>query len=135
MAGPARTKPCDAGTSLGRRRKAAQFYQAAHVVSILADEASEVADSYVTLLVHAGIAASDVLCCAALGEHSRGQNHAEAIALLAKVSPDRSHDLGTLLNLKTKAGYSHQPMSKGDRAKAERSAERLMAALDALPTT
>jgi hypothetical protein len=53
----------------------------------LADEAADVADAYVTLLVHAGIAASDVICCARLGEHAQGDNHVEAVALLAPLTP------------------------------------------------
>lgn len=45
----------------------------------MADENNEVADAYVTLCVHAGIAAPDVICCASLGEHAQGENHSEAI--------------------------------------------------------
>lgn len=46
--------------------KANQFMEAADMVRELADENADLADAYVTLCVHAGIAASDVLCCAAL---------------------------------------------------------------------
>lgn len=47
-------------------------------VRALADEAADVSDAYVTLLVHAGIAAADVICCQRLGEHALGDSHAEA---------------------------------------------------------
>ncbi len=83
----ARTQPCTQSTHAGRRRKARQFWDAASVVRGLADEAADVADAYVTLLVHAGIAASDVICCARLGEHAQGDNHVEAVALLAPLTP------------------------------------------------
>lgn len=46
-------------------------------------------DAYVPLCVHAGIAASDVVCCAKLGEHAQGENHDEAVGLLAPVGEAR----------------------------------------------
>ncbi|WP_414939249.1 hypothetical protein [Amycolatopsis sp. cmx-11-51] len=59
--------------------KASQFIEAADTIRELADEHEDAADAYVTLCVHAGIA-SDVICCARLGEHARGENHDEAPA-------------------------------------------------------
>ena len=47
--------------------KAKQFVEAAETVESLADDANDVADAYVTLCVHAGIAAADVICCKRLG--------------------------------------------------------------------
>lgn len=123
-----RTVRCTPATRQGRLRKARQFADAAEVVADLADDADDVADAYVTLLVHAGIAAADVLCCARLGEHATGENHNEAVALLAKVDRKLAEDLRTLLGMKTKAGYSHQPTSKADRVRAERSCARLVQA-------
>ena len=52
--------------------KARQFVEAAETVEALADDANDVADAYVTLCVHAGIAAADVICCRRLGEHKAG---------------------------------------------------------------
>jgi hypothetical protein len=60
-----RTQPCTAAIRQGRLRKAEQFLRAANLVR-------DVADAYSTLCVHAGIAASDVICCARLGEHAQG---------------------------------------------------------------
>jgi hypothetical protein len=80
----------------------------------------------VTLYVHAGIAAADVICCARLGKHSSGDNHREAIALLETISRPSSRHLTTLLAMKTRAGYSHQPASEADVKKAERAAGRLL---------
>lgn len=82
-----RTVRCAPATRQGRLRKARQFADAAEVVADLADDADDVADAYVTLLVHAGIAAADVLCCARLGEHAMGDNHNDAVALLTASLP------------------------------------------------
>lgn len=88
-----RTVPCPQAVRLGRLRKADQFLQAATIVVDFADDESEVTDACVTLFVHAGIAAADVICCAALGEHPRGENHGEAVAMLASVDRPASRHL------------------------------------------
>jgi hypothetical protein len=75
-----RTQPCTAAIRRGRLRKAEQFIDAAGTVRDFADGHEDVADAYVTLCVHAGIAASDVICCASLGEHAQGEDHGEAAA-------------------------------------------------------
>lgn len=64
-----RTSKSDEATVIGRLRKAEQFMEAADTIHELADDERDVADAYVTLCVHAGIAASDAICGAALGEH------------------------------------------------------------------
>jgi hypothetical protein len=92
----------------------------------MADEHEDVADAYVTLCVHAGIAASDVICCVALGVHAKGESHSEATGLLAKVDKDAAKHLSTLLNLKTKAGYSHTPATADEFKRAGRAAEALV---------
>jgi len=78
------------------------------------------------LCVHAGIAASDVICCTSLGEHAQGENHDEAIGLLAKADKDVVKHLRTLLNLKTKAGYSHTRATPDEFKRAGRAAEALV---------
>ncbi|MBE1498714.1 hypothetical protein H4696_005814 [Amycolatopsis lexingtonensis] len=75
--------------------------------------------------MHAGIAA-DALCCAGLGEHAQGENHSDAVELLAKVDKDASRALRALLSLKTKAGYSHTSATAEDFKRAGRSAEALV---------
>lgn len=124
-----RTVPCDASMRAGRRRKALQFYRAACDIADLAVEPGDVSDAYVTLLVHAGIAAADVLCCASLGEHAQGDNHAEAVALLAKSDTERARDLRILLQVKTKAAYSHQRVSSSERVKTRRACDHLIQAV------
>lgn len=67
--------------------KAMQFLDAAETVETLADDSNDVADAYVTLCVHAGIAAADVICCKRLGEHSRGEDQSRSSAAPAKRLP------------------------------------------------
>lgn len=126
-----KTKRCGATTRAGRLAKAKGFFTAAETVGVLDDEGSLV-DATVTLYVHAGIAAADVLCCARLGEHAQGQDHGEAVALLAKVDADASKHLRRLLGLKTKAGYSAVSTSITDARTAARSAAHLVGAAEAV---
>lgn len=106
--------------------KANQFIEAADIIRELADEHEDVTDAYVTLCVHAGIAAADVICCASLGEHAQGENHDEAIRLLANADKDGAKHLRTLLKLKTKAGYSHTSATADEFKRAGRAAEMLV---------
>jgi hypothetical protein len=115
----------------GRLAKAHQFAQAAADVLALADEAQDVGDAFVTLAVHAGIAASDVICCARLGEHSRSERHDDAVALLKKADPQAAKALRVLLGMKTFAGYSSAPVSAEDRVRADRAMNALLNAADA----
>lgn len=94
---------------------------------LLTRPAADVADAYVSLLLHAGIAASDVICCLRLGEHAMGDSQSEEQKLLEKAAGKKpSNDLGTLRGVETKAGYSERPVSANDLTRAERAAERLL---------
>jgi len=106
--------------------KAQQFADAATVVRDLAEEAADVADAYVTLCVHAGIAASDVICCARLGRYAQGEGHHEAVDLLKAAAPGLERHLATLLGMKTKSGYSHEPATAGEIRRAGRAVEALL---------
>lgn len=121
-----RTKPCAATIAQGRLNKSNQFITAAETIRDIADKDDEVADAYVTLCVHAGIAASDVICCGSLGKHAQGESHDEATALLASADKDAAKHLRTLLRLKTKAGYGHTPATKDEVKKASRAADVLI---------
>ena len=127
----ARTVRCTDTTRAGRLAKAQQFWSAAQTIEDFADDEANITDAYTTLAIHAGIAAADVICCARLGEHARGDDHDEAVALLARADKARAKDLGALLRMKTRAGYSHEPTSRADRHRAGRTAARLVqAAID-----
>lgn len=126
-----RRTPCGADLAGGRLRKAEQFYAAAQDIRDLADEEADVGDAYVTLCVHAGIAAADAICCTAMGKHARGENHSEAVALLKIVRPDGdklAYSLTTLLRFKTRAGYSALPVNASMRTRSAAAAERLVTA-------
>ena len=55
------SKTCTQAVRSGRLKKAEQFAQAAETVQEFADEGDDIGDAYVTLCVHAGIAAADVI--------------------------------------------------------------------------
>jgi hypothetical protein len=126
-----KTHSCTAADTRGRLRKAEQFYSAAETIRELADDEDDVGDAYVTLCVHAGIAASDAICCAVLGEHAQGESHVEAVQLLRRVRPDGvelGSALQTLLGFKTRAGYSAESVNADMRKRAHRAAEKLLLA-------
>jgi hypothetical protein len=126
-----RVRECDEGMTAGRFKKAEQFLSAAETVRDLADDEAEVGDAFVTLCVHAGIAASDVICCLALGHFVQGDDHNQAVAELSKVRPDGKdlgNDLRALLMMKTRAGYAAPPVTPEHRKRAWRRAEALVKA-------
>lgn len=121
-----RTKSCSAEVVRGRLAKADQFWEVA--CRLVEEDLGNHVDAYVTLCVHAGIAAADALCCAGLGEHAQGESHNDAVQLLAKVDKDASRALSALLKMKTKAGYTHTPATTEEVKRAGRSAELLVVA-------
>ncbi len=126
-----RVRKSDAATIDGRLRKAEQFIQGAETIHDLAGDEWDVGDAYVTLCIHAGIAAADVICCIALGTHVQGDDHNGAVTHLSKVRPDGQalgDSLRTLLRMKTRASYSHEHVTTSDRKRAARAAGRLMTA-------
>lgn len=126
-----RTNPCEGGIADGRMRKADQFADAAETIREFADDEGDVGDAYVTLLIHAGIAAADVICCIELGVHAQGENHVDAVALLRTVGRDADelgNALSTLLAAKTRAGYGHQPVTRDARTRSKRAADKLLRA-------
>lgn len=131
MGGGSRTKRCSDTIRAGRLAKARQFWEAAEVIADSTTD-DDLIDAHVMLCVNAGIAAADALCCARLGEHAQGQDHREAVDLLAKVDPKLARHLSTLLGSKTKAAYSEVSASSINRRKVERAAATLVrAATDA----
>lgn len=112
----------------GRRRKAERFADAARLVDEFDDD-GELTDVIVTLCVHAGIAASDVICMKKLGTHVKGDNHAEAIAHLRSADREASSALASLLGMKTKAGYGFDSVSRADLTRAMRAMENLITAM------
>lgn len=110
----------------GRLEKARSFREAAELTEQFMTDGADLRDAYVTLCVHAGIAAADVICMNALGEYYAGQRHDEAARLLEKVDKALARQLATLLAMKTKAGYSDIPVSNEQITRARRAMEVLV---------
>jgi hypothetical protein len=121
-----RTRPCTTDIRRGRLHKAKHFIEAAELIREYADGDSSGADAYVTLCVHAGIAAADAICCAGLGVHAKGESHNEAVGLLTTVDDNAARQLAVLLGLKTKSGYGHTPATRDECKRAGRAAEALV---------
>lgn len=119
------TVDADRNVRDGRFAKAKQFLQVADDMRALAGD-DGVADAAVTMYIHAGIAAADAICVAALGKHARGQDHQQAICLLATVDKKAASSLSALLGMKTRAGYGHDPVSADHLRRAERAARLLV---------
>jgi hypothetical protein len=117
-----RTRRCDEVVRAGRLKKATEFYEAAVLVEDATPNAS------VDLVVDAGIAAADVICCSRLGMYATGENHNEAVSLLDKAEPGVAKYLRVLLNLKSKVAYMHVSVTTSERKRASRAAERLVEA-------
>lgn len=117
-----RRTPCTGHTRRGRMAKAEEFLDNAE---LLADD-PDCRNAAASLFVDAGIAASDVLCCAALGEHASGQDHNEAVGLLAQVDKEASKRLRTLLISKTKISYSANPLPGAEFRRVARAAAHLL---------
>lgn len=111
--------------------EALEFLDGARDLLDLHGESQQV-DARVTLLVHSGVAASDVVCCARTGFHPQGPNHAEAIAALKAADPGSEKYLARLLRMKTASGYGSTVTSVADASTALRAAEALVARAAAL---
>lgn len=110
----------------GRRKKAEAFFEAAELIFDDAD--SNLWDVIATLYVHAGIAASDYIQGSRNGSYEQSQNHQDAVKPLRTISSEWGNDLQFLLNIKTRAGYGYDPVTRDSLTKARRAASRLVEA-------
>ena len=118
----ARARECPEAVRVGRLKKAVQFHDGAVLLG------GDMPDASVALMVDAGIASADAVCCARLGKYSSSDNHNDAVALLGQADPTLEKYLRTLLGLKHKIAYTHQPASADDLKKATRAASALVEA-------
>lgn len=126
-----RIRRCDERIASGRLRKAEQFLAAAETIRDVTDDEEKIGDAFVTLCIHAGIAAADAICCRGLGHFVQGDDHNQAIAELSKASSDGgslSNDLRALLQMKNRAEYGADSVSTEQRKRAWRRAESLVEA-------
>ncbi len=124
-------KKCTGAVRTGRLKKAREFRLAAELLEESASGQQDLADAYVTMCVHAGIAAADVICCQRLNVYHQGESHNQAVTLLSRVDRRLAGDLATLLRKKTAAGYGERVSSASDRKQAKRAMERLVDSAEA----
>lgn len=84
------------------------------------------------LSVLAGIAASDAICGHALHTIAQGQDHGEAVALLASVSSPAARRLKTLLSAKTSSQYGSSYVTAARARDLLEQAKRLCDEMDAV---
>ena len=123
-----RTTPCDAAKRAGRLAKAKQFADAAATVIASREHSDQFTDAIITPYVHAGIAAADVVCCARLGKHARGESHDDAVRLLSQTSKPAAKSLSILLGMKTRSSYSGDASPRNDLVRAGRAVDALLKA-------
>jgi hypothetical protein len=122
-----RTEQCTPEQAQKRLADARKFLELAELASEESDATSfNVAAANAAV---AGIAAADAACCSALGERSRGEDHRDAIELVAQVSPggsEAANALRRLLALKNNAEYGLTSLSRANREAALRQARKLV---------
>lgn len=111
-----RTTPCTPEQAKARLAQARAFID---VADLVLDEPSTRPETHVAaaLAVLAAIAASDAICGLRLGRYARGQDHAQAVALLESVDlpgPSVAAKLRRVLAAKDNAHYSPVLMSRAD---------------------
>jgi hypothetical protein len=84
MPSRARRRPCTADDARTGAAHARACLETAKLIGREADKPDEVNFNHVAA-GNAVLAASDALCCKLLGERSRGQDHRDAVDLLAQV--------------------------------------------------
>jgi hypothetical protein len=127
-----RTQPCTADQARKRLADARKFLELAELVDDEPESTSFGVSSANAVL--AGIAAADAACCRALGERSRGEDHRDAIALVAQVGPggdDAANALGRLLAIKNDAEYGLATISRAKREIALRQARKFVEFVEA----
>ncbi|MBX3312141.1 MAG: hypothetical protein KF916_04515 [Microbacteriaceae bacterium] len=83
-------------------------------------------DSAAVLYIHAGIAASDVICLQKLGSYSISSDHNQAVTLLSSIDGVAAKHLRTLLSFKNRASYGYDPISVTEILKISRAASSLV---------
>jgi hypothetical protein len=84
---PGRTETCGLQQARIRLAQARAFLEVPELVGAENDELATPGVA-ASLAVLAGIAAVDAACCAAVGRRSRGQDHRQALALIAQIVPN-----------------------------------------------
>lgn len=138
-----RRRRCTGEDARTRCRQAVAYLETAKLVTSDGSLPADYDYNHVAagVAVLAAIAASDALCCRLLGERSRGQDHREAVDLVATVrfgggTPDvqakRGRDLGaalaTVLDYKDEAHYGTTLLGAAQVRRLIKSADKLVSA-------
>ncbi|MFH1330524.1 MAG: hypothetical protein ABIJ48_07745 [Actinomycetota bacterium] len=114
------TRPCGPEEALDRHDHALRFLETAEMV-LEGTTRQGYADVTGALAVLAGVAITDAVCCQALGQHDRGEDHRTASDLLrrlAQVGERMARDLDRLLAIKDKTSYQSGYPSRADARRA-----------------
>jgi len=128
-----RTAVCNAREANQRLMSARAYLEAAEL--ILEDDRQEYAGVAAGNAVLAGIAAADAICCKGLRKYFRGEDHRQAVELLASAShdgPTNKKALIRLLDLKDAAHYGFGDFSRANARKAVKLARELLNSAEAL---
>jgi len=124
-----RTKACPPEVQAARLKKANDFLEAANIIEEhIDDESGALRESYVTLCVHAGMAAADVICCNKYQRHSVDGAHDSATDYLKQFDKTNAIHLETLLLIKTNSAYTEHHSSHQHRIDVGAAAKAIVAA-------
>lgn len=133
---PARTRAMTATEVRTRAQHAHAFVAAADLVGDLGQDAGidDVGNIIGSLAVLAGIAASDAICGAVLGERPAGGDHGEAVAMLRRTQVGKSlaQHLARLINAKTETQYSPLLLTEARATDLLKASRRLVDGMDDL---
>jgi hypothetical protein len=125
----ARTQAC--GPTEARRRldHARSFLEVAELTADTDDLSLEYASVAASIAILAGIAAADAACCQELGRRSRSENHHDAEALLAAITPGgkrAASQLRQLIEIKDTAHYGFITVTAATLKRSLRQARHLV---------
>ena len=127
MARRVRTRTCGRVEATARLNQAYEFADLATLDS--GSTYGPTRSASVSNAVLAGIAASDAICCLALGERAAGEDHNDAVSLLQsapRVGPDAASYLVVLLGIKNKAQYLATDPNMSEAKRSIRSMRSLL---------
>ncbi|HET6506790.1 MAG TPA: hypothetical protein VFG42_08370 [Baekduia sp.] len=128
MARQGRTQRCGQAEARTRLQDARAHLDLADLHGPTSDAAARKAA--ISAAVLAGIAAADAVCCAALGERSRSQNHRDATELVHGIAPGgpaAAKRLAQLLDVKDASQYGFKDLTGQRLTAALRQAHAVVA--------
>lgn len=124
-----RTQTCGAPQAGQRLAQARSYMDVARLTADERDPNLEYAAVAASVAILAGIAAADAACCHALGRRSRSDNHHDAEALLAEITPGgraAAKHLRQLIDIKDTAHYGFISITSAQLKRALRQAQHLV---------